>query len=488
MPNDNKDFNIGQLIYEVNKDNSDSSDKKTTSKGSNSKSYKDVLGTIRELLSTNHATELANIVEDKNAEKHIKGIITKYITDHNISVDTIDSVDKLVDTLYESMAGFDFLTQYIYDEDYEEINGNAWNDIEVVTPQGWYKIDTHFHSPQHSIDIVQKMMRLGGVIIDGQRPIGDSYITQGVRISAIIPPCVDDATGAVFSIRKQNNKCFTREQLIEWGTATGEMLDFLSMCIKNGISIGIAGSTGSGKTTDISYLLNQLPDDKRIFTIEDSREFSNVIRFDSNGKVLNRVIHTKTRPNEERKEYNIDANKLLKSSLRFHPDVIVPAEMRGEEAMTAQEAGRTGHTVLTSLHASTALAAYTRILTMAMMSGTHLSEDLMLKLIIEAFPIMAFKYQLKDMTRKYMKIVEAEDYRNGKIIGRTLFKFVVTGNEMDETGNKIKKVCGYHKKMKSVSNRLANRLLENGADISIIKKFADPKWDPEILEEGDEDL
>lgn len=482
------DFNVNQLFYEVSQKSENNAGENNEAKANNSKSYQDVLSTIKILLSENHASELANIIEDKNAATHIKNIITKYITKNEISVENINSVNALVDALYESMAGFDFLTEYVYNEEYEEINGNAWNDIEVITPTGWRKLDTHFHNPQHSIDIVQKMMRLGGIVIDGQRPTADSFITKGVRISAIIPPCVDEDTGAVFSIRKQKNVVFTKEQLIKWGTATEDELDFLTMCVNFGISVGIAGATGSGKTADISYLLSQIPNEKRIFTIEDSREFNNVIKADENGHIINRVIHTKTRPNEERKEYNVDANTLLKRALRFHPDIIVPAEMRGEEAMAAQEAGRTGHAILTSLHASTALAAYTRILTMCMMSGTHLSEDLLLKLIIEAFPIMVFKEQLRDKTRKYMKIIEAENYLDGKITGRTLFKYVVTGHEMDERGQSIKKTKGFHKKMNPISNRLANRLLQSGADIDIIKRFAGEDWNPESDEGGDDDL
>lgn len=485
--NNNQEFNVNQLFYEVSKNSDSGVSEKTASKDKNSKSYQEALSTIKSLLSENHASELANIIEDKNAATYIKNIITKYITDGDISVDTIDSVDDLVDTLYESMAGFDFLTEYIYSEEYEEINGNAWNDIEVITPTGWHKLDTHFHSPQHSIDIVQKMMRLGGVVIDGQKPTADSFITKGVRISAIIPPCVDDDTGASFSIRKQKNVVFTKDQLVKWGTATEDELDFLTLCTNNGVSVSVAGATGSGKTADISYLLNNISHDKRIYTIEDSREFNNVIKVDESGRVINRVIHTKTRPNEERKEYNIDTNKLLKTSLRYHPDILVPAEMRGEEAMTAQEAGRTGHVVLTTLHANNALDAYTRILTMCMMSGTHLSETLMLKLIIAAFPIMAFKKQLKDKTRKYMKIIEAEDYKDGKIIGRTLFKFAITSYEKDGSG-KIKKAIGQHKQVKKISNKLANMLLENGADVDDIKRFAADDWNPDSDEGGDDDL
>jgi pilus assembly protein CpaF len=82
----------------------------------------------------------------------------------------------------------------------------------------------------------------------------------------------------------------SKEQLLEWGTATNEMLDFLALCVNYGASVALAGRTSSGKTTDISWLLGTLGNNKRIFTIEETRELD-LVRTDENGKVLNRVIH-----------------------------------------------------------------------------------------------------------------------------------------------------------------------------------------------------
>ena len=467
------DFDIKQLMYERARKKHESGDELNT--GKIFLDYREALTLVRDIMNTNHTSELASILEDSAAAHYIKFLIARYIREYEINVSGMENLPDLVNSIYDSMAGFDFLTEYIYRDDVEEINGNAWNDIEIVTANHWEKIPKHFASPQQCQDIVKKMMQLGGVILDGQRPAADSFITRGIRISAIIPPCVDDDCGAVFSIRKQKTIVFTRDELISLETATADELDFLELCLNHGVSIALAGATGSGKTSDIAYLLSRISDDKRIYTIEDTRELTDIIRIDDAGKVANRVIHTKTRKSDDDK-YTIDTNTLLKRSLRFHPDILVPAEMRGEEAMTAQEAGRTGHTVLATLHASTALAAYTRMLTMCMMSGTKLSERLMLKLIIEAFPIIVFKVQLPDGSRKCMRIIEAEDYVDGKIVYRTLFSFTVDGRQMDDMNTKIVKMTGRHIKAGTISRALSDRLLEHGADIAQIKRFSAPDW------------
>jgi len=467
------DFDIRQLMYEQARKKHESGSEVNT--GKNYIDYREALALVRDVMNNNHTSELAAILEDDAAASYIKFLIARYIREFEINVKGMENLSELVNAIYDSMAGFDFLSEYIYREDVEEINGNAWNDVEIVTRDGWEKIHRHFASPTQCQDIVKKMMQLGGVIIDGQRPTADSYITRGVRISAIIPPCVDEDCGAVFSIRKQKNQVFTREELIQLETATGEELDFLELCLNHGVSVALAGATGSGKTSDIAYLLSRIADEKRIYTIEDTRELTDIVRKDGDGHAVNRVIHTKTRKSDDEK-YTVDTNTLLKRSLRFHPDILVPAEMRGEEAMTAQEAGRTGHTVLATLHASTALAAYTRMLTMCMMSGTKLSERLMLKLIIEAFPIIVFKVQLPDGSRKCMRIIEAEDYTDGAIKYRTLFCFSVEGRIIDEHSGRIVKMTGRHINAGPVSRALSDRLLEHGADIEQIKRVSEPGW------------
>lgn len=470
MPMQN--FDINQLIYEKSHDNDD----KNNFPGKRYMTYEEALALIKDLICLNHSKELSALVEDKQAESTVKALIKRYIHEKLIIVRDYPDLYKLIDQIYDDMAGFAFLSKYIYNDEIEEINANSWNDIEVVTAKGWQKLDEQFISPEQSVDIAKKMAKLGGVIVDGSCPAADSYITKGVRISVLIPPVVDEENGAAFSIRKQRVGNFTMDELVDMGTATRDELELLILFIQNGISVGIAGATGSGKTTDIEFFIKNIPDHLRIFSIEDTRELS-LQRFNKEGKIVNRVVQAKTRPSEIERN-NITTEVLLKRALRFNPDIIIPAEMRGEEAQIAQEAGRTGHTIITSLHATTALAAYTRILTMCMSSGTRLSEDIMIRLIIEAFPVMVFKKQLADKTRKYMRIIEAEDYRNGKIVGRTLYKFVVTGRELTEDGKRIKRIIGSHVRVSPISNSLANRLLENGADINIIKKYASDKWMP----------
>ena len=414
--------------------------------------YEAVLEQVRNAISKDNADMLAQSITEQSASEAVKRLIGEHITARQLRVDGL-TAQALIDRLYGDMAGFGFLDKYITDPDVEEINGNSWRDIEIVTRSGWRKIPEHFLSPQHAEDTLRKMVRLGGLMLDGTNPIVDSYVTQGIRISAMIPPVTDKRSGAVFSIRRQRMTKVIKQQLVDWQTASLEMLDFLSLCVNHGISVGLAGKTGSGKTTDISYLLGTADNSKRIYTIEETRELD-MFDVDEEGKAQNRVIHTCIRPSDM-ENADVDMNDLLRKAMRFSPDIIVVAEMRGAEAMTAQEAARTGHVVVTSLHANSARKAYGRILSMCQMSGTNISTGILMSFVAEAFPIMVFKKQMPDGTRRIMEIVEAAGVKDGVVQARTLFRF--EGGRFVQTG--------------SISESLADTLLENGADPATVFGF-----------------
>lgn len=443
-------FSIHELIYYVN-ENANALQDTTSAKTD----YKEALNKIRAIISQNHAEELVNVIRSAEASVRLKELITRYLNLNRLYVEGMENITELTDRIYDDMAGFGILSKYIWDPNIEEINVNAWNAIEVIYSNNRHVlVDETFVNAEDCVDKIKKMVLLGGSVIDGSNPIVDSFIGEGTRISAIIPPCTDPSAGAIASIRRQKPSSISRETLIQSETATAEELDFLSLCVNHGVSVALAGQTGSGKTTDLAYLLACLDRKKRIYTIEDTREL-NIMQL-KDGRMINRVIHTVT--SDER----VTMNDLLKTALRFHPDIIVPAEMRGAEAFTAMEAGRTGHTILTTLHANSAKRAYPRILSMCEQAGTGLSEDILLDFILEAIPIVLFKRLLPDGRRVYAEIFEGLGIENGKVVGNILYKYEVQENIIDrETGTV--KVKGRHIKVNPPSEKLLERLRIGGA-------------------------
>ncbi len=113
----------------------------------------------------------------------------------------------------------------------------------------------------------------------------------------------------------------------------------------------VTGPTGSGKSTTLAAMLNEinLTDEKHIITIEDPVEF----------------IHQNKKSLFSHRNVGVDTFSFangLKFSLREDPDVILVGEMRDRETIsTAITAAETGHLVFATLHTNSAVQTINRI-------------------------------------------------------------------------------------------------------------------------------
>ena len=93
------------------------------------------------------------------------------------------------------------------------------------------------------------MLNACGMVIDDTMPSVIGFLDKNVRISVDKTPIVDPEVGINASIRIVNQQTVSAQKLLDSGSATAEMLHFLTACIRYGVSVCIAGATGSGKTT-----------------------------------------------------------------------------------------------------------------------------------------------------------------------------------------------------------------------------------------------
>lgn len=427
------------------------------------KDFSSVLADVQEYISANYSTLITAAGEDSKAQ--MKRYITKYTQDKRIAVQGL-SGDKLVDALYTEMAEFGFLTKYIFGTGIEEIDINSWKDIEVQYSDGrTVKLEERFDSPDHAINVIRRMLHVSGMVLDNASPIVLGHLSKNIRIAVLKSPIVDEDVGISASIRIVNPQSMKKEDFVRSGTATDPMLDFLSTCVRYGISVCVAGATSSGKTTVAGWILTTIPDNKRIYTIENgSRELALVREQD--GKVTNSVIHTLTRDSDNDRQ-RVDQIALLDMALRFNPDIVVVGEMRGAEANAAQEAARTGVAVLTTIHSNSCEATYRRMVSLCK-RAVDMSDATLMDYVTEAYPIVVFCKQLENKQRRMMEIQECEILPDGTRHYRPLFQYVITENNMDG-GSFI--IEGHHQQANTISDSLAKRLLENGMPLAIIDKL-----------------
>lgn len=402
----------------------------------------------------------------------IENYIRQYIQSEKIYVkegSADRSLSDLVSALYGEMAEYSVITPYLKRDDVEEININAWNDIQIIPSHGeTYKLKDSFRSPEHAFDTVRRLLRNSKSLLDSSRPISTGFIGKNIRVTAISNDIVGSEAGVAASIRIVNAKKLTKEDFFRNGTCTVDMYDFLSTCFIGGISECFAGETGSGKTTIMADIMSNYPINRRLITIEKSvREFD-LVKRDEHGKVINNVLHLVTRESDDKNKC-VTMNDLLTTSLTMDPDAICVAEMKNEEAWAAQEAARTGHAVLTTTHAGSAHGVYTRLATLCLQAYSNIPYDVIIRLVCEAFPIAIYQHKLDDGVRRVTEIAECI-YNDGDYKTIPIYKYQISRKYKDtDTGKYV--IEGDFVKKNNISNGLRNRLLQNGVDEITLNRF-----------------
>ena len=412
------------------------------------------------------SSHYAAVLTDKAKLSQLKAYIDKYLRDNDFQVDDMPN-QELINRLYCEMAQYSILTPFLGSPNLEEINVNGWDDIALTLLDGTIvKLKEHFHSPQHAVDIIKRLLHHSGMIIDNATPMSQGHLPGNTRITALKEPIVDEDRGIAVSIRLLHPQRVTLQNLVETEFATREMVDFLCMCIRYGVPFVIAGATSSGKTTLLNAIMSSIPDNKRVFTIESgSRELS-LVRRGEDARVINNTVHTLSRPSDN-PAYDITQEDLVIASLRFNPDVVCIGEMRDVECYSAVEASLTGHTVVSTVHAGPGSAAHMRI---ALLCQRRFPINFQTSLMQagQAFPIVVYCHKLENNTRKCMDISECIINAAGEREYNCLYNFEITRNTIE---NEEFVIEGQFHKPNMMSDSLRRRLIQYGVPQNELNRF-----------------
>src|SRR6266702_509490 len=244
----------------------------------------------------------------------------------------------------------------LLDESISEIMGNpdaSW----------WYERDG-IVSPEASVRFDASKLRTGlevianhlGKKLDEDNPLLHAQLPDGSRLAAVIPPVVRCTPALI--IRKFTSRHYTVDDLINRGTLTRPLADFLAEQIRSGKTLLISGGTGTGKTTLLRILADFIPEQDRIVVIEDTSELHI-----QKPNILAVECQTDTF------KANISFDDLLKPALRWRPDRIILGEVRGIEARTLLDSFNTGHAgSMATIHANSAEKALHRFANLVMRS------------------------------------------------------------------------------------------------------------------------
>lgn len=329
--------------------------------------------------------------------------------------------DQLFHDILDDLLGFGPLQPLLDDPDISEIMVNGPKLVYIERKGKLQKTNITFENDAAVIRLIEKIVLPLGRRIDADSPTVDARLPDGSRVNAVIPPCAID--GPTITIRKFQKDKLTIQQLINYGSITENMANFIRVCVIARLNIIISGGTGSGKTTLLNILSSFIPEDERIVTIEDAAELK---------LQQEHVVRLETKPPNSEGRNAVTIRDLVRNALRMRPDRIVVGECRGGEALDMLQAMNTGHDgSLTTLHANTPRDALSRLETMCLMSGMELPVRVIREQIASAIDLIIQVARLKDGSRKVVSITEVAGMEGDTIVMTDIFKFEQTGISTD---------------------------------------------------------
>ena len=178
---------------------------------------------------------------------------------------------------------------------------------------------------------------------------------------------------------------------------------------------------------------NDIPEDERIITIEDSAELQI--------KSIPNLVRLEMRTANVEGKNEITIRDLIKSSLRMRPDRIIVGEVRDAAAIDMLQALNTGHNGMSTGHANSPSDMLARLETMVLL-GTDIPLLAVRKQIASAIDIVVQLGRLRDKSRRVLEIVEVLGCAEGEIELNPLYRFEESGETEDGKVDGVLRQCG----------------------------------------------
>lgn len=324
----------------------------------------------------------------------------------------------------DEITGYGPLRELMEDDSVSDILVNGPDSIFVERFGKLQPVKKHFLNNEQLTDIARRLVSKVGRRVDDSQPLVDARMPDGSRLNVVIAPVALD--GASISIRKFGKGKKTLADLINYGSMSEAMANFLVIASRCRVNIIVSGGTGSGKTTLLNALSQYIGEDERVLTLEDAAELK---------LQQPHVVRLETRMAGSENQGMVTMRHLVVNALRMRPDRIIVGECRGEEAFEMLQAMNTGHDgSMSTLHANNPRDAVARLESMIMMSSASLPLNAIRRNISSAVNIIVQASRLPDGSRKVTNITEIMGMEEDNIILQDIFSFDVKA-ERDEKGN-----------------------------------------------------
>ncbi|WJF91764.1 ATPase, T2SS/T4P/T4SS family [Paraburkholderia bonniea] len=322
-------------------------------------------------------------------------------------------LNALKKAVFDEIIGLGPLEELLADTSISEIMVNCHDEIFVEKSGQLTRSSVIFTDDRAVIGAIERIVAPIGRRIDESSPMVDARLSDGSRVNAVIPPLA--LKGPSITIRKFSTRKLDGEDLVNFGSMSPEMLEFLNTAVEQRANIIISGGTGSGKTTLLNVLSSYIPDNERIVTVEDAAELQ---------LSQPNLVSLEARPANMEGKGAVHIRDLVKNCLRMRPDRIVIGECRGGEALDMLQAMNTGHDgSLTTAHANAPRDCIARLEVMTLMAGLDLPVQAIREQICSAVDIIVQQTRFSCGSRRVTHITEVSGMESGVIQLQDVFVY-----------------------------------------------------------------
>ena len=325
---------------------------------------------------------------------------------------------QVVTQLVHDIKGLGPIEPLLLDRRISDILINGMDSVYIERRGQLEPVDVRFRDAQHLLHIAQRIAGWVGRRIDESSPMVDARLPDGSRVNIIIPPLAID--GATISIRRFTMKGIDLEEMAERQVMSRAMAELFRICVKARLNLLISGGTGSGKTTFMNALSQQIDHGERLVTIEDAAELQ---------LQQPHVVRLETRTMSAEGTGQVTMRDLLVNTLRMRPDRIIVGEVRGGEATEMLQAMNTGHPgSMCTLHANNPRDALIRLENMLMMAGADMPLGALRRQIASSVDIVVQLERLRTGHRCVTSVTNVVGVENDIVTTEELWRRRPTGD------------------------------------------------------------
>ena len=321
-----------------------------------------------------------------------------------------DDSRELSSSLAAELHGFGALQPLLDDSTIEEIWVNGPDSVFCASAGVSRRVDMAL-SALEIRHLVERMLRHTGRRVDMSQPFVDASLPDGSRLHVVIPDITKHHWS--FNIRKFHSSLRTLAHLVEGKALSLQAAHFLSGLIREGKSVLVSGATQAGKTTFLNALLDAVPDEERIITVEETFE----LNLDRSDHVALQVRGANLEGTGE-----VSLRRLVKEALRMRPDRLVVGEVREAEALDLLIALNSGLPGMCSLHAKSARHALVKISTLPLLAGRNIDHSFVLPTVAGTIDAVVHLERGRDGQRRVREIIHPTGIvEDGLIVATTSF-------------------------------------------------------------------